>query len=119
MQLKEQYANLLYGSVDTRMTERILTRHPTGKAGVAIELDKYNMMRKAILEVLGRIDQIGYLQLREEVKKLLLGDFKGSIGWYYTTVKLDLEARGIIERVPGKKPQILRLKGKSASTMDS
>ncbi|NHJ12889.1 MAG: hypothetical protein EAX95_04395 [Candidatus Thorarchaeota archaeon] len=97
------------------MTERILTQHPTGKEGVNIELDKYTMMRKAILEVLTRVDQIDYMQLREEVKKRLLGDFRGSIGWYYTTVKLDLEARGIIERVPGKKPQIIRLKKKASS----
>ena len=28
--------------------------------------------------------------------------------WWVTTVKLDLEARGLIERVPGKSPQRLR-----------
>ncbi len=32
----------------------------------------------------------------------------GSIGWYTTTVKLDLEARGLIERIEGSKPQRLR-----------
>ena len=95
------------------MTERILTRHPAGKVGVTIELDKYNMMRDAIIEVLTEKEQIDFKTLREEVKKRLLGDFRGSIGWYFTTVKLDLEARSIIERVPGKKPQILRLKAKS------
>ncbi|MFX1367685.1 MAG: DUF6958 family protein [Promethearchaeota archaeon] len=92
------------------MTERIVTQHPAGKTGVKIELDKYNMMRDAIIEVLKETGNIGFIQLREQVKKKLLGDFRGSIGWYFTTVKLDLEARGIIERVPGKKPQILRLK---------
>ena len=30
-------------------------------------------------------------------------------GWYLTTVKLDLEARNIIERIPNKSPQQLRL----------
>jgi hypothetical protein len=31
-----------------------------------------------------------------------------SVGWYVTTVKLDLEARKRIERVPGSNPQLLR-----------
>ncbi len=42
----------------------------------------------------------------------LPGDFEGSVGWYATTVKLDLEARGLIERMPGESPQVLRLTGK-------
>ncbi|MBN8833636.1 MAG: hypothetical protein J0H76_04575 [Sphingobacteriales bacterium] len=29
-------------------------------------------------------------------------DFEGGVQWYGETVKLDLEARKIIERVPGK-----------------
>jgi hypothetical protein len=37
-------------------------------------------------------------------------EFRGSIGWYTTIVKLDLEARRLIERIPDKKPQHLRLK---------
>ena len=35
--------------------------------------------------------------------------FDGSISWYVTTIKLDLEARGIIERIPKKRPQTLKL----------
>jgi len=35
--------------------------------------------------------------------------FEGSISWYVTTVKLDMEARGEIERVPDSNPQQLRL----------
>ena len=34
---------------------------------------------------------------------------EGSISWYVTTVKLDLEARGLIERVPRSRPQRLRM----------
>ena len=33
----------------------------------------------------------------------------GSVSWYATTVKLDMEVKGDIVRVPGAKPQRLRL----------
>ena len=32
----------------------------------------------------------------------------GSLMWYLITVKLDMEARGEIERVPAKRPQHIR-----------
>ena len=39
-----------------------------------------------------------------------IGDvFDGSVGWYVTSVKLDLEARGVLERIDGRSPQRLRL----------
>lgn len=44
------------------------------------------------------------------VVEKLQGKFDGSVGWYVTTIKLDLEARRLIERVPGKSPQRLQLK---------
>ena len=47
--------------------------------------------------------------LTKKIEQNLAGQFEGSIPWYVTTVKLDLEARQAIERVPAKKPQHLRL----------
>ena len=47
--------------------------------------------------------------LTASIGQQLDGNFDGSIGWYVTTVKLDLEARGVIERVPNVTPQQLRL----------
>ena len=35
----------------------------------------------------------------------------GSLGWHVTTVRLELEVRGEIERVPGATPLRLRLTG--------
>jgi hypothetical protein len=40
---------------------------------------------------------------------MLMGKLEGSISWYATMVKLDLEARGEIERIPGSSPQRIRL----------
>jgi hypothetical protein len=36
--------------------------------------------------------------------------FDGKVVWYILTVKLDLEARGIIERIPKINPHKLRMK---------
>lgn len=49
--------------------------------------------------------------LMEDVEAKLAGRFEGSIPWYVTTVKLDLEARGEIERIRQSSPQRLRLVG--------
>ena len=40
----------------------------------------------------------------------------GSLIWYVTTVKLDLEVRGEVERVDGASPQRLLTKRKSRKT---
>jgi len=37
------------------------------------------------------------------------GNFEGSVTWYVTTVKLDLEARGVVKRVPHSRPQLVKL----------
>ena len=90
--------------------ERILTKHPEeGKSGVNISKRKYDLMREAILESLRANEEMTFKDLTEDVHRRLEGKFDGSISWYVTTVKLDLEARGEIERIPGKKPQRLRL----------
>ncbi|MFW9889790.1 MAG: DUF6958 family protein [Candidatus Thorarchaeota archaeon] len=91
------------------MKDRILTLHPAGKSGVTIERAKYDQIKSAILTSLQEVEVLGFKDLGQMVKIKLAGKFNGSISWYYTTVKLDLEARGMIERVPNKTPQLLRL----------
>ncbi len=50
------------------------------------------------------------MRILSDAVRAQLGDsFDGSINWYVTSVKLDLEARSEVERIPGKRPQILRL----------
>ena len=90
--------------------ERILTLHPKeSKSGVNINRQKYDLMREAIVETLREEGQLTFQQLREVLEGRLEGQFEGSIGWYYTTVKLDLEARGIVKRVGYGSPQHLQL----------
>jgi hypothetical protein len=89
---------------------RILTRHPEGKQGVNISRDKYEAMRAAIVRSVKGRGEVPLQAVREDVDGELRGRFEGSVSWYFTTVKLDLEARGILERVPGKRPQRVRLR---------
>ncbi len=90
--------------------DKILTRHPdAGKSGVRISKVKYDAVREAILDAIRASGEITFTGLTEAVGKVLTGRFDGSVSWYVTTVKLDLEARGVIERVPKSKPQRIRL----------
>ena len=86
-----------------------MTLHPDGKSGVSIGRTKYDRMRHTILSILGEQGQMTFSDLGAEVASRLEGRFEGSISWYYTTVKLDLEARGLIERVDRMSPQRVRL----------
>lgn len=45
----------------------------------------------------------------DEVNRNLRGKFTGNISWYAETVKLDLEARKVVERTASK-PQKYRLR---------
>jgi hypothetical protein len=91
------------------MGGRIKTLHPEpGKQGVNILRTKYEKIRDAILSVMAGVDMISFTDLMELVADDLEDAFEGSVSWYVTTVKLDLEARNLIERVPGERPQKLR-----------
>ena len=91
--------------------EKILTLHPEeGKQGVKISRMKYEMVRQAILDAVRSQGTITFQGLVSLVDYNLRSRFEGSIPWYVTTVKLDLEARGEIERVPGSSEQTLKLK---------
>ena len=86
------------------MEEKILTAHPQGKQGVRISKDKYEKTRQAILSSLKQQGKLTFGQLVESVESRLVGRFDGSIPWYTTTVKLDLEARSEIVRITKTKP---------------
>ena len=93
--------------------EKILTLHPEeGKQGVNISRSKYDMIRQAILDAIRSQGTISFKGLVSLVEYNLRNRFEGSIPWYVTTVKLDMEAREEIERIPGSGEQTLRLKRK-------
>ncbi len=91
------------------MREKIRTLHPEKKQGVNISREKYEIIRKAILCVLANNKEITFMNLSRAVEKEVSGHFEGSVTWYVTTVKLDMEARGEIRRVLNSRPQLVKL----------
>ena len=90
--------------------QKIQTQHPdSSKSGVNISKRKYEQVREAIVQSLRKEGQMTFTELGDFVSIKLKGNFEGAFGWYYTTVKLDLEARGILEKVGKGTPQRLRL----------
>jgi len=87
--------------------EKILTRHPLGKSGKSISKETYELFKKAIVAAL-RGRELTHTELLSRLNKDLSGRFSGNANWYGETVKLDLEARKIIERT-GSKPEKYRL----------
>jgi Family of unknown function (DUF6958) len=90
--------------------EKILTKHPLGKSGKNVSKKKYDTLKDAVLSAL-KNKELTHTELFNELNKSLKGKFAGNISWYGETVKLDLEARKIIERTSSK-PQKYRLKSK-------
>ena len=76
----------------------VLLNGNTGRKGPRLDGGKYSAVRKAILKAVPRSPRhIGFAALIDLVRENLPeGEIPGggSIPWYVTTVKLDLEARG-------------------------
>ena len=91
------------------MKDMIRTLNPKKKLGVNISREKYEIIREAILCTLRTEKELSFMNLSRAVEKQVGNNFDGSVMWYVTTVKLDLEARGAIKRVPNSRPQLVRL----------
>lgn len=88
--------------------EKIQTLHPTpGKTNKRIALGKYNMVKRVLLALLAD-SELTHTELMEGLYESIKDTFKGGVQWYGETVKLDLEARKIIERTDSK-PERYRL----------
>ena len=95
------------------MSEKIMTRHPQRKSGRSISREKYDQVRAAILAVIGR-GELTHSELMERLAARLEKRFDGNPHWYGETVKLDLEARRVIERTEAR-PQRYRLKARASA----
>jgi CO dehydrogenase nickel-insertion accessory protein CooC1 len=89
-------------------SEQIQTLHPqAGKTNKRISLEKYLVIKENILSILNKTEPT-HTELMEKLYENLKDSFEGGIQWYGETVKLDLEARVIIERT-GSKPKKYKL----------
>jgi hypothetical protein len=82
--------------------ELIQTLHPQpGKTNKKISLKKYNFIRDNILTILtGK--ELTHTELMEQLFSKVKDNFEGGVQWYGETVKLDLEARKLVERTKTK-----------------
>jgi len=81
---------------------------PENQAG-RIDQAKYQAVHDAIIHNLRSYGSLTFTQLGALVDEQLQASFAGSVTWYYTTIKLDMEARGEIRRVPNSKPQVIEI----------
>ncbi len=99
--------------------EMTVAKHPDAtKAPTRMRKDRYDLVREALLNVIpapgdpegipfGDLAKAVAADLEKRTGTSALPD-GGSIMWNVTTVKLDLEARGLIERLATKGPQRVR-----------
>lgn len=89
------------------MATTILLKHPTGKKAVSMDKNKYDSIKKSILNHLttkGESTHADILQgITQDFKKKKI-KFEGSLGWHMEWVKLDMEARKEIKRISDKSP---------------
>lgn len=89
--------------------ELIQTLHPQeGKTNKRIALDKYTFIRNNLLEIIAELE-LTHTELMEALYSRVKDSFDGGVQWYGETVKLDLEARQLIERTKTK-PEKYKLK---------
>jgi hypothetical protein len=69
---------------------------------------KYEDVRDHLMRCM-KSRQLTFAQIVKCVQKKAKG-FRGSIPLYAESIRLDLEARDLIERVPGTKPERYRLR---------
>jgi hypothetical protein len=92
--------------------EKIQLQHPAGKKAIRMDEDKYNALKKSLLNHLKTKGESSH----DEIFKAVNADFKknkttfkGSVDWHLEWVKLDLEAKKEIVRVTDKKPVTYKL----------
>ena len=80
------------------------------KHGAAIFRQRYNLIKKFILTILEEEGPCSYNYLNYFISDKLFALFDGQISRYVDLVKIDLEEKRIIERVPNSKTHKIRIK---------
>ena len=83
------------------MSDRVLVLHPSRDSTLRLRRDRYTIAREVILEALR---QRGPLTLEALVDAAAGRIDPGlcTVQWYVRTVKLDLEARGVLSRIASR-----------------
>lgn len=89
---------------------KYLPQHPENKRTLRVDGKKYQMIYQALREIVLDAEQEYILEeVTETLENKLSKTFDGSVRWHVNAVKVDLEARGLIERVPNEQPQRFRI----------
>jgi uncharacterized membrane protein YukC len=81
-------------------TEDIIgTVKPGGKRGIQMIKRQYNILRAFIMNESTQNSELTLTDLLEKARRELVNDIDSDVAWFVLQVKLDLEARGLIELV--------------------
>lgn len=100
--------------------DRVMMLNPnTGREDRTIAAAMYEPVRAAVLTAVGNEDGLGFADLSDRVEALTDPALweSASVGWYTTTVKLDLEARGLLMRAGS--PQKLHLTNEGRAALEA
>ncbi|MFO6466032.1 DUF6958 family protein [Jannaschia sp. KMU-145] len=92
------------------MTDRKPCRTPTGTSATNVPTWKFDACRSAILDVLAD-GAVPASEVAARVGDQLTDeqlDALGKLGWHVTTVRLEMEVRGEIARLPGRPLRLTR-----------
>jgi uncharacterized protein DUF6958 len=90
--------------------EKIILLNPGGTKGTSLSLEKYNLLKEAIVEVFLMHSTATQEEILNYVSKKLSNTFENDISKLVDLVLPDLEARSFIEQVAGTVPVQFRLK---------
>lgn len=94
-------------------SKKIIVTHPQTGTEMKFDAAIYNPVKAAIMQSLKGSKGKTFTELTDDVVKIIkkkMPDFKKSIPWYTISVRLDLEARGIVETFTEKGKKLNRIK---------
>jgi len=90
--------------------EPFLTIEPdSAKQGIRMDDEIYEQVRESIIINLRSYGPMTFSQLGALVEDELHESFPGSVLWYYTMVKQEMETHGELRRVPNSRPQVIEV----------